>query len=96
MVVIIGILAAKHVNLIVDHLRRVAVPARRNVALLLTLEPLEHFEVASPSLEVEHVADIAILVIFDLALSLIYFLVQAHQNERIAEARLLISEASMD
>ena len=69
--VLVSILTTKQVNLILYNLRRVAVPTRRDVALLLAFKPLEHFELASRSLEVGRVADVTFLVIFDLALCLI-------------------------
>lgn len=72
--VLVGILAAKDVDLIVHDLRRVAIPPRGHVALLLALEPLQHFELPSPPLQIKHIADVAIFIVLDLALRLVEFL----------------------
>ena len=48
--VLVGVLAAKDVDLTVQDLGGVAVSPGWHIALLLAFEPLEHFKVAAPSL----------------------------------------------
>ena len=89
------VLASKHENLpvVLDH--TVTVASTGHVALLLTLDPAQYFQLAPSLLQVQGVDNLATFVMLYLRLGQVHFLVQAYEHEGVREAVAALIDATM-